>query len=203
MKHSRTPIATGTHERPLSLWDFTRFATLLNVGVTVAMLVTAVFQGDSKIWLMVALLWPLTILVIWIVTLTIGCLVMIPVGIWRLGKRLARQGAWKASPRDDCGIGGSTVPSPCTPEPRACQKLRATDGASPTRSDVIMSRAITIGGLPIAIVIPPWKLIPSSATSRIARFLGIEGLQPDPFRQRPGQQARTDRSPPVTAIELR
>lgn len=66
-----------------------------------------------------------------------------------------------------------------------------------------MSRAIIIGDLPIAIAIPPLTLIPSSATSRIARFLGIERLQSDLFRQRPGQQARTDRSPPVTAIELR
>lgn len=97
MKHSRTPFATATHKRSLSLWDFARFATLLNVGVTVAMLVTAVRQGNREVWLMAAILWPLTLLVIWIVTLTIGCLVMIPVGIWRLGKRLARQGAWKAT----------------------------------------------------------------------------------------------------------
>src|SRR3954465_5537601 len=93
MKHSRTPIGTGTHERPLGLWHFARFATLLNGVVTVAMLVTAVFQGGHEVWLMAAMLWPLTILVIWIFALIIGCLVMIPVGIWRLGKRLARQGA--------------------------------------------------------------------------------------------------------------
>jgi hypothetical protein len=84
MKHSEAPIPTGIDKRPLSLWDFNRFATLLNVGVTAAMLVTAVFQGGHEVWRMAAMLWPLTILVIWIVTLIIGCLVMIPVGIWRL-----------------------------------------------------------------------------------------------------------------------
>jgi len=99
MKHSKAAIPTGTHKRPLSPWGFARFATLLNLGVTLAMLVTAVIQGNLKSWIIAAVLCPVTILVIWIATLTIGCLVMIPVGIWRLRQRLARQRAGKSRPR--------------------------------------------------------------------------------------------------------
>jgi len=80
MKHSKAPIPTGTHKSPLSLWDFARFATLLNLGVTLAMLVTAVIQRTHETWIIAAVLCPVIILVVWIVALTIGCLVMIPVG---------------------------------------------------------------------------------------------------------------------------
>ena len=44
------------------------------------MLVTAVIQGNHETWIIAAVLCPVTILVIWIATLTIGCLVMIPLG---------------------------------------------------------------------------------------------------------------------------
>jgi uncharacterized protein (DUF2062 family) len=71
----------------------------LTIGVTVAMLVAAAFQGNPYVWAVAAILWPVTLLIVWIVTLTIGCLVMVPVGIWRLGKRLARQGAGKTVPQ--------------------------------------------------------------------------------------------------------
>jgi hypothetical protein len=84
MKHSKAVIPSGTHKRPLCLWNFARVATLLNLGVTLAMLVTAVIQGNLKTWIIAAVLWPVTILVVWIVTFTISCLVMIPVRIWRL-----------------------------------------------------------------------------------------------------------------------
>ena len=67
--------------------------------MTLAMLVTAVIQGNHETWIIAAVLCPVTILVIWIATLTIGCLVMIPLGIWRLSKRLARQDAWKVTPQ--------------------------------------------------------------------------------------------------------
>src|SRR5208282_4766977 len=86
MKHSKAAIPSGTHKRPLCLWNFARVATLLNLGVTLAMLVTAVIQSNHKTWIIAAVLCPVTILVVWIVALTIGCLVMIPVGIWRLSK---------------------------------------------------------------------------------------------------------------------
>ena len=99
MKRSKAPIATGSHKRPLSLWNFVRFATLLNLGVTLAMLVTAVIQGNHETWIIAAVLCPVNILVVWIVALTIGCLAMIPVGIWRLSKRLARQGVGKVTPQ--------------------------------------------------------------------------------------------------------
>ncbi len=99
MKHSKAAIHTGTYKRPLSLWNFARFATLLNLGVTLAMLVTAVIQGNHETWIIAAVLCPVTILVIWIATLTIGCLLMIPLGIWRLSKRLARKGAGRTIPQ--------------------------------------------------------------------------------------------------------
>ena len=99
MKHVRAAIPSGTHKRPLSLWDFARFATLLNLGVTLAMVMTAVIESNVKTWIMAAVLWPVTIFVVWIVTLTVGCLVMIPVGIWRLSKRLARTGAGRTIPQ--------------------------------------------------------------------------------------------------------
>jgi uncharacterized protein (DUF2062 family) len=95
MKHLEGLIPTPTHKRPLSLWDFARFAAFLTFGMTVAILVTAAIQGNPYVWAVTAILCPVTILLVWIVTLTIGCLVMIPVGIWRLSKRLARQGAEK------------------------------------------------------------------------------------------------------------
>jgi uncharacterized protein (DUF2062 family) len=62
-----------------------------------AMVLTAAVQGNHEVWAVAAILCPLTILVVWIVTLTIGCLVMIPVGIWRLSKGLGRQSARKAT----------------------------------------------------------------------------------------------------------
>jgi len=99
MKHSKAAIPSGTHKRPLSLSAFARDAGLLTLGVTLAMLVTAVIQGNHKTWIIAAVPCPVTILVIWIATLTIGCLAMIPVGIWRLSKRLARQGVGKVTPQ--------------------------------------------------------------------------------------------------------
>ena len=60
-----------------------------------SMLVTAAVQGRYEVWAVASVLCLWTILVVWIVAVTIGCLVMVPVGIWRLGKRLARHGAGK------------------------------------------------------------------------------------------------------------
>jgi len=67
MKHSKAAIPSGTHKRPLCLWNFARVATLLNLGVTLAMLVTAVIQGNLKTWIIAAVLCPVTILVVWTV----------------------------------------------------------------------------------------------------------------------------------------
>ena len=97
MKHSKARVPTGTHKCPLSLWDFARIAALLTLGVMVVMFVTALVQGNHEAWAGASTLCLWTTLVIWIVALTIGCLVMVPVGIWRLAKRLARQGTPKVT----------------------------------------------------------------------------------------------------------
>ena len=88
-------MPTGIDERPLRLWDFIRWAALLTLGVTAVTLVIAAVQCYFEVWAIAPLLWILTVLAVWIGTLTVGCLVMVPMWIWRLGKRLARQPTWK------------------------------------------------------------------------------------------------------------
>ncbi len=99
MKHSMRATPTRRHQRPLSFWDFIRFSVFLTFGVTVAMLVTAAILGNPFVWAIALFLCPLTILILWIGTLTVGCLVMIPLAIWRLSKLLARKGAEKTTPQ--------------------------------------------------------------------------------------------------------
>jgi hypothetical protein len=81
------------------------------------MLVTAVIQGNHETWIIAAVLCPVTILVVWIVALTIGCLVMIPVGIWRLRQRLARERAWKVTPQGQLWDRWMDGSGPCDREP--------------------------------------------------------------------------------------
>ena len=99
MKYIKAPASTRTHKRPLSFWDFARFAAFLTLGVVLAILVTAALQGNHEVWSVASILCLGTTLIIWIVVLTIGCLVMVPVGIWRLCKRLARRDAAKVTPQ--------------------------------------------------------------------------------------------------------
>ena len=99
MKHSKAFSVTRTDKRPLSLWDFARFGALLSLGSAVVILITASVQGNHEIWAVASILCLWTTLIVWIVALTIGCLVMVPVGIWRLGKRLARKSAEKTIPQ--------------------------------------------------------------------------------------------------------
>jgi hypothetical protein len=91
MKHSQALIPIRRYERPLSFRDFIRWATLLTLGVTAVTIVIAVFQRYFEVWAVAAGLWFLAVAAIWIGTLAVGCVVMIPVEIWRLGKRLARK----------------------------------------------------------------------------------------------------------------
>src|SRR4051794_36803221 len=99
MKNAKAPNPTESQRRQLRLWDFVRFGALLTLGSTIAILVTASVQGNHEVWAIASILCLWTTLVVWIVALTIGCLVMVPVGIWRLGKRLARQSATKTVPQ--------------------------------------------------------------------------------------------------------
>jgi hypothetical protein len=65
---------------------------LLTLGVTIVTLVIAAVQYSFEVWAISAALWFIIIVAVWIGSLTVGCMVMIPVGIWRLSKRLARGG---------------------------------------------------------------------------------------------------------------
>jgi hypothetical protein len=71
----------------------------LTFGVTFAMFATAAILGNPFVWAIALILCPLTILILWIGTLTIGCLVMIPVVVCRLSKLMARHGAEKITPQ--------------------------------------------------------------------------------------------------------
>jgi len=63
------------------------------------MLVCAAVLGDDRVWVVIVVLCPLTVFVIWSVTLTIGYLTMVPVGIWRLNKRLSGPDTGKVAPQ--------------------------------------------------------------------------------------------------------
>lgn len=99
MKHSTPAKPTRRHQRRLRFRDFIRFSVFLTFGVTLAMFVTAAILGNPSVWTIALILCPLTILILWIGTLTIGCLVMIPVAIWRLSKLLAHKGVEKVTPQ--------------------------------------------------------------------------------------------------------
>ena len=99
MKRSEAPIRIGSDERPLSFSDFIRWAALLTLGVTAVALVIAAVQSFVEVWAIAAFLWLLTVLAVWIGTLAVGCLVMIPLVMWGFSKRLARKGAGKINPQ--------------------------------------------------------------------------------------------------------
>jgi hypothetical protein len=90
MKQSKVCISERSNSRSLSLWSFVRVAVLLTLGASSVMLVIMVFSGDPQLWPVSGFLWLATIAAIWTITITVGCLVMIPVGIWRIGKQLSR-----------------------------------------------------------------------------------------------------------------
>ena len=99
MKHSQAFVATGSDKRSLSFWDFIRWAALLTLGASVPIIVIALFQWNVEVWATVPLLWLVTVVALWVGTLTVGCLVMIPVCIWRLTKRLAELDRAKTTPQ--------------------------------------------------------------------------------------------------------
>jgi hypothetical protein len=99
VKHPKSSITIENCEPRVTLWNFARFAALLTLAMPVAMVVTAIVTGSNEVWAVGAFLWLVTIIAVWIVVLTFGCLVMIPVWFWRLGKRLGRQVAGKATPK--------------------------------------------------------------------------------------------------------
>ena len=62
MKHSHGPIPFRNDERPLSFWDFIRWATILTLCVTAVTLVIATVQCYSEVWAIAATLWFLAVL---------------------------------------------------------------------------------------------------------------------------------------------
>ena len=100
MKHSGPPIPTTRHDRPLSFSDFIRVAAFLTLCIfPVVILLTASLAAkhhDRTIWEIATFV---TLFPIWVGTLTVGCLVMIPVWIWRLCKRFSGTSAAKTIPQ--------------------------------------------------------------------------------------------------------
>jgi len=115
MNHSQLPIPTRSDERPLCFWDFIRWAVLLILGVTAVTLMIAAVQCYFEVWAIGPALWFFAVLAVWIGTLTVGCLVMIPVGIRRLNKRLARKGAGRTIPQGQLWDRWMDGPGPLQP----------------------------------------------------------------------------------------
>lgn len=99
MKYSTAYISAQREERPLRFLDFIRWASLLTLWVTAVAVLIAALKVDPNVWVVIACLWFLIVFAIWFGTLAIGCLVMIPVGIWRVCKRFAPTGAEEAIPQ--------------------------------------------------------------------------------------------------------
>ena len=101
MKDAR-PIRAKHGLRPrLSFSAFGRVASLLSLGAIIAIVSYVLFSGDSRLWVYSAALCGITIAVIWVVTFAVGSFVLIPVSIWRLGRRLVRAISGRVAPRGE------------------------------------------------------------------------------------------------------
>jgi hypothetical protein len=56
-------------------------------------------DGNPEVFYITPSLWLLGVLAVWLGTLSVGCVVMTPVWIWRLCKRLAGKIAGKTTPQ--------------------------------------------------------------------------------------------------------
>jgi hypothetical protein len=90
MKHSKACVPKQSRCSRLSMWAFVRVAALLTLGAASVMLVIMLLSGDPLLWQFSAVLCFGTIAAIWTITITIGCLVIIPVALWRIGRQLSR-----------------------------------------------------------------------------------------------------------------
>jgi hypothetical protein len=80
---------TVADRRPLvSLAGFARTAALASFGAALTMFLCAATMGDQRVWQVIALLCASTVGAIIALTLSIGCLVMLPITAWRLAERL-------------------------------------------------------------------------------------------------------------------
>jgi len=101
--------------RSLSLSGFARVALLLTYGAMPVMLTFVLLSGDPQLGMVGGVLCLLTIVAIWTLTITIGCVVMIPVGVWRIGKRIAQDNPRKSANRGQVWDRWMDGPEPLAP----------------------------------------------------------------------------------------
>jgi hypothetical protein len=90
-----TKELTVAGRRPiLSLAGFARTAALASFGASLAMFLCAAAMGNQRVWQITALLCVSTVAAIIALTLSIGCLVMLPIAAWRFVERLTAR--WRA-----------------------------------------------------------------------------------------------------------
>jgi len=105
MKHFHGPYSGSSEDPSLGFGYFIRFATKQTAFGGVAylaagLLVTAVFAIASVftsyrfepilVWKVIGFFLVLYVSVLWFCTICVGCLIMIPVGIWRFSQRRAQ-----------------------------------------------------------------------------------------------------------------
>jgi hypothetical protein len=99
MRYARASRPPRSEDRPLTFQNFIRWASLLTLGITVPILAIGVFLWNAEVWAIAQILWLVIVLAVWGGTLTVGCLVMIPLGMRRLSKRLAQKDGQKTIPK--------------------------------------------------------------------------------------------------------
>jgi hypothetical protein len=100
VKSSKGHEAPGRVEPSLRFTEFIRAAAFLTgcifpVATLVSLPTLLSHSYDWDLWIILAFV---TLVPIWVGTLTVGGLIMIPVSIWRVGKRIADRSAKKTDP---------------------------------------------------------------------------------------------------------
>ena len=117
MKHSGPPITANRDKRPLSFLDFIRFAAILTVCVLPIVILPAALLAskslDHAVWGIGIFL---VLFPIWVGTLTVGCLVMIPVWIWRRWNRPTGKSGAETTPQKQLWDQWMDGPYPCKSE---------------------------------------------------------------------------------------
>jgi hypothetical protein len=90
MKKAQFSAEEPHRTRELNLMLFARIALLLSLGAMIVILPAVACSGDPQIWFLAGPLCLLTVIVIWTITLSIGWVVMMVVGIRRIARRLER-----------------------------------------------------------------------------------------------------------------
>jgi hypothetical protein len=77
---------------------FVRSALLLTFGALIVILPCAFCSGDPEIWNLIGPLCLVTVFLIWTITLSIGALVVLVVGIWKIARELHGRVGVKTKP---------------------------------------------------------------------------------------------------------